>query len=94
VRSLQDLLFAPAIFRALLQELRRTVAASVGSQIRPLLPDSGIRAARNGQSFAKYAPSAFTDVVNYIIDNENQKALRVVGVRSASARVTMPSAAN
>ena len=25
---------------------------------------------RNGQSFAKYAPSASTDEVNYIIDNE------------------------
>jgi hypothetical protein len=50
--------------------------------------------ARNGQSFAKYAPSAFTYEVNYIIDNEKQKALRVVGVRSARACVTMPSAAN
>ena len=72
----------------------RTVAAFVGSQIRPLLPDSGIRAARNGQSFAKYAPSAFTDEVNCIIDNEKQKALLVVGVRSPRACVTMSSAAN
>ena len=63
-------------------------------QIHSLHPDFGIRAARNGQSFAKYAPSAFTDEVNYIIDNKNQKALRVVGVRSACACVTMPSAAN
>jgi hypothetical protein len=36
----------------------------------------------------------FTDEVNYIIDNEKQKAFRVVGVRSARACVTMPSAAN
>jgi hypothetical protein len=62
-------------------------------KIRPLLPDSGTRAARNGQSFAKYAPSAFTDEVNCIIDNEKQKAL-LVGVRSPRACVTMPSAAN
>ena len=60
----------------------------------PAAPDSEIRAARNGQSFAKYAPSAFTDEVNCIIDNEKQKAVRVVGVRSARACVTMPSAAN
>jgi hypothetical protein len=59
----------------------------------PLLPGSGIRAARNGQSFAKYAPSAFTDEVNCIVDNEKQKAL-LVGVRSPRACVTMPSAAN
>jgi hypothetical protein len=72
--------------------LSGNVAAFIGSQIRPLLADSGIRAARNGQSFAKYAPSAFTDEVNCI--NEKQKALRVVGVRSARACVTMPSAAN
>jgi len=38
--------------------------------------------------------SAFTDEVNYIIDNEKPKALRVVGVRSARACVTMPSSAN
>jgi hypothetical protein len=61
---------------------------------RPLLPDSEIRAARNGQSCAKYAPSAFTDEVNCIVDNEKQKAVLVVGVRSARACVTMPSAAN
>ena len=60
---------------------------------RPLLPDSEIRAARNGQSCAKYAPSAFTDEVNCIVDNEKQKAVLVVGVRSARACVTMPSAA-
>jgi hypothetical protein len=35
----------------------------------------------------------FTDEVNYIIDNEKQKAL-LVGVRSPRACVTMPSAAN
>jgi hypothetical protein len=75
-------------------QLERIAERVPHSQIRPLLPDSGIRAARNGQSFAKYAPSAFTDDVNYIIDNEKQKALRVVGVRSARACVTMPSAAN
>src|SRR5437773_1321069 len=61
---------------------------------RPLLHDSEIRAARNGQSCAKYAPSAFTDEVNCIVDNEKQKAVLVVGVRSARACVTMPSAAN
>ena len=72
---------------------------------RPLLPDSEIRVARNGQSCAKYAPSAFTDEVNCIfaelcpgclllVDNEKQKAVLVVGVRSARACVTMPSAAN
>jgi hypothetical protein len=57
-------------------------------------PTLGFVAARNGQSFTKYAPSAFTDEVNCIIDNEKQKALLVVGVRSARACVTMPSAAN
>ena len=36
----------------------------------PKFPASGIRAARNGQSFAKYAASAFTDEVNCIVDNE------------------------
>jgi hypothetical protein len=61
---------------------------------RPLLPDSEIRAARDGQSCAKYAPSAFTDEVNCIVDNEKQKAVLVVDVRSARACVTMPSAAN
>jgi hypothetical protein len=70
--------------------LLKTVAAFVGSQIRPTL---GFAWTRNGQSFAKYAPSAFTDEVNYIIDNEKPKAL-LVGVRSPRACVTMPSAAN
>ena len=70
--------------------LLKTVAAFVGSQIRPTL---GFARTRNGQSFAKYAPSAFTDEVNYIIDNEKPKAL-LVGVRSPRACVTMPSAAN
>jgi hypothetical protein len=70
--------------------LLKTVAAFVGSQIRPTL---GLARTRNGQSFAKYAPSAFTDEVNYIIDNEKPKAL-LVGVRSPRACVTMPSAAN
>jgi len=37
---------------------------------------------------------AISEPVNYIIDNEKQKALRVIGVRSARACVTMPSAAN
>jgi hypothetical protein len=60
----------------------------------PAAPDSEIRAARNGQSCAKYAPSAFTDEVNCIVDNEKQKAVLVVGVRSARACVTMPSAAS
>src|SRR4030095_4451577 len=68
--------------------LLKTVAAFVGSQIRPTL---GFARTRNGQSFAKYAPSAFTDEVNYIIDNEKPKAL-LVGVRSPRACVTMPSA--
>jgi Ni/Co efflux regulator RcnB len=49
------------------------VAAFVGSQIRPLLPDPEIRSARNAQSCAKYAPSAFTDEVNCIVDNEKTK---------------------
>ena len=57
-------------------------------------PTLGFARTRNGQSFAKYAPSAFTDEVNYIIDNEKQKALRLAGVRSARACVIMPSAAN
>jgi len=35
--------------------------------------------------------SEFTDMINCIIDNEKQKALRVVGARAC---VTMPSAAN
>jgi hypothetical protein len=61
---------------------------------RPLLPDSEIRVARNGQSCAKYAASAFADEVNCIVDNEKQKAVLVVGIRSARACVTMPSAAN
>jgi len=60
---------------------------------RPLLPDSEIRVARKGQSCAKYAPSAFTDEVNCIVENEKQKAL-LVGVRRPRACVTMPSAAN
>jgi hypothetical protein len=38
--------------------------------------------------------SAFTDEVNSIIDNEKQKALRVVGGRRARPCVTMPSEAN
>jgi hypothetical protein len=38
-------------------------------------------------------PSAFTDEVNCIIDNEKQKAL-LVDVRSPRTCVTMPSAAN
>jgi hypothetical protein len=38
--------------------------------------------------------SAFADEVNQLFDNEKQKALRVVGVPSARARVTLPSAAN
>jgi hypothetical protein len=61
---------------------------------RPLLPDSEIRVKRNSQSCAKYASSAFTDEVNCIVDNEKQKAVLVVGVRSARACVTMPSAAS
>jgi len=56
-------------------------------------PTLGFSRTRNGQSFAKYAPSAFTDEVNCIIDNEKPKAL-LVGVRSPRACVTMPSAAN
>ena len=55
-------------------------------------PTLGFARTRNGQSFAKYAPSAFTDEVNCI--NEKQKAALVVGVRSARACVTMLSAAN
>ena len=39
-------------------------------------------------------PSTFADEVNCIVDNEKQKAVLVVGVRSARACVTMPSAAN
>jgi len=38
--------------------------------------------------------SVFTDEVNYIIENKTQKALRVVGVRSARNCLTGPSAAN
>jgi hypothetical protein len=38
-------------------------------------PTLRIRAAGNGQSCAKYAPSAFTDEVNCIVDNEKQKAV-------------------
>jgi len=74
--------------------LDRRAGRDLDDFARPLLPDSEIRAARNGQSCAKYAPSAFTDEVNCIVDNEKQKAVLVVGVRSARACVTMPSAAN
>jgi len=45
----------------------------------------------------KSTESAWKEIsepVNYIVDNEKQKALRVIGIRSARACVTMPSAAN
>ena len=59
----------------------------------PAAPRLRFARTRNGQSFAKYDPSAFTDEVNYITDNEKQKAL-LVGVRSPRVCLTMPSAAN
>jgi hypothetical protein len=85
-RPLSRLLVSPIIIERL-----RLLSVPKFARCAPTL---GIRAARNGQSFAKYAPSAFTDEVNCIVDNEKQKAVLVVDVRSARACVTMPSAAN
>jgi hypothetical protein len=65
----------------------------IAERVSPAAPESEIREAINGQSFAKYGQRALTDEVNYIVDNEKQKSLRAVGVRSARACVTMPSAA-
>jgi hypothetical protein len=85
-RPLSRLLVSPIIIERL-----RLLSVPKFARCSPTL---GIRAARNSQSFAKYAPSAFTDEGNCIVDNEKQKAVLVVDVRSARACVTMPSAAN